>query len=240
VDWSKYIADPYERNARLYPALLTISPLVASAVGVFAEYLSILESTGLVVLGSASAFLLAQIARDFGKEGEKKLWQSWGGMPSMAIFRHRNKKLNPITKMRYHQRISQKLNTGAPTQDEEKTDPRAADTIYSAWSDYLRTNTRDDRFHLLHKENISYGYRRNVWGLRPVGITASIAGSIICALRLYFVFESTGEIDIFAGAAGTFSLIILMLWLFYFTKEWVRIPAESYAERLVESVETLL
>jgi hypothetical protein len=205
-----------------------------------AGYLSVLESIGLVAFGAASAFLSAQIARDFGKEGEKKLWQSWGGMPSMAIFRHRNKTLNPITKAKYHQRLAQKLNTGAPTSDDERDAPNAADRIYAAWSDYLRTNTRDDRFQLLHKENTSYGYRRNVWGLRAVGITTSLIGSIVCALRLYVGFESTGEIDILAGIAATFSLVLLILWLGYFTADWVRIVAESYAERLCEAIEILL
>lgn len=240
MDWSKYIADPYERTARLYPALLTISPLVALAIAVFTDYLSLLESTGLVVLGSASAFPLAQIARDLGKEGEKSLWQLWGGMPSMAIFRHRDKKLNSIIKLRYHQRLSQKLKTEAPTSDEERTDPHATDLIYAAWSDYLRSNTRDERFQLLHKENTNYGYRRNVWGLRSVGITASVIGSSICAIHLYYLFESTNEMDVLAGVAGTFCLVLLILWLFYFTADWVRIPAECYAERLCEAIEILL
>lgn len=86
MDWSKYITDPYERKARLFPALLTISPLIASATAVFAAYHSLLESTGFATIGSAGAFVLAQMGRDFGKRDEKKLWESWGGKPSMAIF----------------------------------------------------------------------------------------------------------------------------------------------------------
>lgn len=239
MDWSKYITDSYERKARLYPALLTISPLIASATAVFADYLSLLESTGLLAFGSASAFCLAQIARDFGKEGEGTLWQSWGGMPSMAIFRHRNERLNPLTKSRCHEWLSQRLKTGAPTPDEERADPCAADTIYATWSDYLRTNTRDERFPLLLKENINYGHRRNVYGLRSVGIVASIVSEIICMMNLYFTYQQTGQINLLAGITGTYCFVLLILWLFYFTGDWVRITAESYADRLVESVETL-
>lgn len=240
MEWSKLVTDTYERKARLYPVLLTFSPLVALAVAIFVDYLSLLESTGIVVLGSASVFFLAQIGRDYGKEGEKRLWQSWDGMPSMAIFRHRNVRLNPITKARYHQRLSQALRTRAPSPEEESADPIAADTIYATWSDYLRTNTRDGKFPLVLKENTNYGYRRNVWGLRPAGIASSIVGSTICALRLYFEFEQTNQIAVLAGIAGTYCFVLLVFWLFHFTANWVRIAADSYAERLVESVELLL
>ncbi len=58
--------------------------------------------------------------------------------------------------------------------------------------------------------------------------------------HLYIGFESTAEIDILAGIAGTFSLVLLILWLGYFTADWVRTPAESYAERLCEAIEILL
>jgi hypothetical protein len=67
-----------------------------------------------------------------------------------------------------------------------------------------------------------------------------LIGSIVCALRLYVGFESTGEIDILAGIAATFSLVLLILWLGYFTADWVRIVAESYAERLCDAIEILL
>lgn len=240
MDWSEYITDPYVRKARLYPSFLTISPVIASVVAVLADYLSILESIGLLVIGSGGAFFLAEIGRDYGKQSEKTLWQSWGGMPSMVIFRHRNERLNPLTKSRYHSRLALALNTGAPTPDEERADPCAADTTYAAWSDYLRANARGDRFELLLKENTSYGYRRNVWGFRSVGIVASMVGFIICVLRFYFFFKQTGELDVLAGIAGTYCFVLFILWVFHFTGDWVRIPAESYAERLAESVETLL
>ncbi len=239
MEWSKLITDPYERKARLYPALLLISPLVAAGIAVFSEDISTLRSLGFAALGPPSAYFLAQMARDFGKQGEKKLYSSWDGMPSVVIFRHRNGRLNDITKERYHQHLSQLVNTIAPTAADEKTDPVGADKIYTAWSDYLRTNTRDKAFDLLHKENISYGYRRNVWGLRPVGIAASALGGLICAIRLYLGYQSDSQLDMACTISGTYSLVLLIFWMFYFTGEWVRVPAEAYAQRLAESLEVL-
>ena len=239
MEWSNLITDPYERKARLYPALLLISPMVASGMTVFSDNIVTLQSLGFAALGPPSAFFLAQIARDFGKQCEKKLYSSWGGMPSVTILRHRNEQLTAITKDRYHRTLSRLLNTIAPTLEDERTDPDGADKIYLAWSDYLRTNTRDKKFDLLHKENISYGYRRNVCGLRLVGIVASVAGSFISAIRLYQVYTSDDQLDMASTVTGTYSFVLLIFWLFYFTGEWVRVPAECYAQRLVESLDVL-
>ena len=41
-----------------------------------------------------------------------------------------------------------------------------------------------------------------------------------------------------AGAGGL-ALVFLVLWIFRFTAEWVRIPADAYGERLAESVDTV-
>lgn len=121
----------------------------------------------------------------------------------------------------------------------EKKDPCAADIIYDSWSDYLRTNTRDDRFQLIREENTNYGYRRNVWGFRPVGIVASMIGCIICSLRLYLIYEQNDQLDLLGGIAGTYCLVLLILWVCHFTGDWVRLAAESYADRLVEAIEIL-
>ncbi len=35
------------------------------------------------------------------------------------------------------------------------------------------------------------------------------------------------------------SQLFLSLWLFRFSPDWVRVPANAYAERLAESLETM-
>src|SRR4051812_3439783 len=41
-----------------------------------------------------------------------------------------------------------------------------------------------------------------------------------------------------AGAA-VLAVVVLSLWLFRFTPEWVRVPAEAYAARLVKTVDLM-
>lgn len=94
---------------------------------------------------------------------------------SVSIFRHANMRMDSITKVRCHTKMSSLVReASAPTAEEEISDPVAADRVYTAWSTYIRVRTRDTRkYALLFQENINYGYRRNVWGLRPTGIVVT-------------------------------------------------------------------
>jgi len=235
------ITDGYERKARLYPALLLIAPVVGTAVAMLTAKLTGLQSLAAGVVGCGGAFLLTQLARDAGKKHEASLFAKWGGLPSITIFRHRDPRLDSITKARYHKKLAGLVKEAkAPTTEQEQADATAADAVYAAWSNYLRVNTRDTKkFALLFQENVAYGYRRNVWGLRALGTIASILSLVACGSRLYVAHSSTGNIDEALGGGAAFAAIMLLLWLFRFNGDWVRVPADAYAERLAESVETL-
>jgi hypothetical protein len=234
------ITDSYERKARLYPALLVVIPVVVTGIAVVAKKLSSLESVGAAIVGCGGAFLLSQLARDAGKKGEKALFAKWGGLPSVAIFRHSDSRLDSITKARYHKKLSALVRGAkAPSVEEERADPAAADQVYTAWSTYLRVNARDTKkYFLLFQENVNYGYRRNVWGLRPIGIIATTLCCTIAAAWSYDLYRGTGKIRGEIIATLALALFFLLLWIFRFSSAWVRIPADAYAERLAETVET--
>lgn len=235
------ISERYDREARLYPALLLVAPGVITGVALLSVKLTGLQSLGATLVGFGGAFLLTQLARDAGKTREPSLFKRWGGMPSIAIFRHRHSRLDSITKARYHKQLSTLVKGAkAPTVAEEEADPAAADAVYTAWSHFLRTNVRDNpkRAPLLLKENINYGYRRNVWGLRLIGICLSVVCALTAGVRLWFIHKATGQIDEAVAGALLVAALFLVLWLFCFTANWVRVPAEAYAERLAESLES--
>ena len=236
-----FIADAYERKARLYPALLLVAPVVATAVAIISAKLSGFQSLGTSIVGCGGAFLLTQLARDAGKKGEPVLLQEWGGLPSVAILRHRDMRIDSITKARYHKKLSTLVKgANAPNAEQEQADPTAADTVYTAWSTYVRVNTRDTKkYPLLFQENVSYGYRRNVWGLRLIGIVTTTICFVIAVARIYQLHKSAANIPDELLAALTFTFIVFLLWVFRFTPDWVRIPADAYAARLAEAVDTL-
>jgi hypothetical protein len=241
MDFSSIITSKYERNARLYPALLLISPIIVVVGTSLSRSSGVIETIMPIIIGCGGAFLLVQLARDAGKKKEKELFNSMGGMPSVTIFRHRDNQLDAITKIRYHNKLAALLKDAkAPSMEEEENDPIAADAIYSAWSSFLRANTRDTKtFDLLFQENINYGYRRNVWGLRPIGISLTIAAIFGATVRIYTSYQVSTSFELPVFVAAGYCLFILALWVFRFNNKWVTIPAREYAKRLAESVEIL-
>jgi hypothetical protein len=239
VTFSNLLSDTYDRKARLFPALLVLMPVVACVVALTPATLSGLES-GAGALGCCGgAFLLAQLARDAGKRREQALFAAWGGMPSVAILRHVDTRLDRITKARYHRRLSALVRgTKAPTPRAEADDPAGADQTYAAWSAFLRVNTRDKKkYALLFQENVSYGYRRNAWGLRPLGIVASLISALAALTVVCLRYRRSGIVAEGMAAAATLSVVFLLLWVFRFTSDWVHVPAQAYAERLMETIE---
>lgn len=159
------IIDGYERKARLYPALLLLMPIAMIAVAATLTKLSVLEGLGGAAVGCGGALFLSQFARDAGKKGEKALFEKWGGLPSVAVFRHRDIRLDPITKARYHKMLADLVKGAeAPSANDEQADPVAADGVYSAWSilrdpdRHLGSCSIDSEWH------ISY---HPTWRLRP-------------------------------------------------------------------------
>ena len=235
------VTDPYERKARLYPALLVLSPAAAVAIAVFPSSLSGLRSLATTVAMCGGLFLLAQLARSSGKRAEKALFASWGGKPSVTIFQHRDPRLSSVTKARYHKALATiGKGTKAPTAADEERDPSAADDTYLAWSDFLRVNARDNpkKYPLVFHENVGYGYCRNVWGMRPLGIVSTGLLAALTGGYCLHKWRASGAVPEPLLGAAAFCVVLFLLWAFRFTSAWVRVPADAYAERLAETVES--
>jgi hypothetical protein len=125
-------------------------------------------------------FFLAILARNLGKQLEPGLWESWGGSPTIQLLRHAGTG-NPILRERWHRFLSRLLGKPLPTPQEEQVDSKGADDIYNAGIKLLINKTRDvKKFHLLYKENIQYGYCRNLFAMRTMGLILSGLGSGAC------------------------------------------------------------
>jgi hypothetical protein len=235
----KVVPDRYTCNARLYPSLLVIAPAVIAIVGIAKPKLSWLHSFWIGLGTAGGLYWLSQLARDPGKALEARLWQAWGGAPSIAILRHRDSRIDPITKSRYHARLVELVtNTNAPTPESESTDLVAADVCYSAWSTFLRTATRDQkRFHLVFDELVSYGYRRNLLGLRPYGLASSVISCIGCGVFIGLAINRTHDVFAALWLALSMDILLLLFWFFRVSPGWVHTAAEHYAARLTEAVD---
>jgi hypothetical protein len=235
--------DNYTLKARFYPVIILFLPIVITGIFYSFEFKSLNQLLTSAAIVGALTYLFSQLGRDQGKKKEPALWKTWGGSPSVQILRLRDQHLNKHTKQRYHQKLQSLFPVDEiPNIDMETNDSIGADEVYKAWSQYLISQTRDGKkFSLLLKDNISYGFRRNLWGLKLHGII--LTSSLIIGNYLFEVIKnkSWNPFD-FTNVFqySSFVLVaILLFWLFVVTKQWIKIVAFSYAERLLESVENI-
>ncbi len=235
--------DIYNLKARIYPVIILFFPIII--IGVifsieFESYLSLLSSFG--IMGTL-IYLFSQLGRDQGKLKEPLLWESWGGCPSIQILRITNPNIDSLTKNRYHSKLLLLCPVGhIPDEQLELTQPKLTDNIYQSWTKFLISQTRDIKtYPLLFKENVSYGFRRNLWGLKPFAL-----GLIIFFLvsgYLYFTFKYHNFNPIYLPERfillALSLILILVFWVVVVKKNWIKIPSFAYAERLVEATETL-
>ena len=237
--------DPYDRKARVAPALLCGLPLFVSFVLLVPEVGTMWAAVGGLVLYCGGATMLAQVGRDRGKILEPSLYESWGGMPSVAMLRHRDSRLNASTKNRYRAFLQQavpELRLASP--EEERRFPEAAEDGYEGANSWLLAQTRDrGRFGLLFRENINYGFRRNVWALKPwaFGLEAIVVVVLLVALnsRMGEFPTTIRSIGVEWWASLALAVLHGVFFAFKIRKEWVRLAAEAYARQLLASCDIL-
>lgn len=233
-----YPFDHYTWRARLQPALITLLPIAFAAfawAGMEEPWLSALWT----VAGTGGfTYLLSMVARNRGKQIEPRLWQKWQGCPTTQFLRHSGP-ANRTMRASWHSRLEELRGRSLPTADEESHDPRSADVEYEASTRFLIARTRDvKKYRLLYNENVFYGFCRNLYAMKAFGIFIAAIGATLCFLaalwRIGQELPSGLQWSLFAGC-----LFLLWCWIFRINANWVRIPAFAYAERLMESIESI-
>jgi hypothetical protein len=193
-------------------------------------------ATGLVL------FALADLARRKGKRIEPRLYEKWGGKPTTIMLRHRDTALDAGTKGQYHQFLAGKVGAHCPTAADEQTRLADSDAFYERCGSWLRENTRDTKkFKLLFDENVTYGFRRNLFALRYPALLIDAAILVGCGIA--FWQRGAFGIDDPMGAKLTFIggfAIFHAAYIFYSaTEQGVREAAQQYARQLLLCCETL-
>ena len=145
-------ADLYTFRARIQPALAVALPLGFLMFALLpGHHFFVTAFFGLLGAAGGTA-VLAQVGRDRGSRKQDELWESWGGAPTTRLLRHRH----------------------------IPGDPESADARYREVTLALQGATRDrSRFELVFAENVNYGFRRNMWGLKPWGLPMALALALV-------------------------------------------------------------
>lgn len=231
--------DQYTFKARLLPTYLVILPLVIMFFAIFPQSQNLLSILGGVFVSFGLTALLAQAGRDAGKRSEPGLFAQWGGIPTDLMLSHVHSGLEKMSLARYHKKLESLIaGIKIPTAHEENFNPESAMQTYSSCVKYLRENTRNkNKFGLVFSENVNYGFRRNLWGMKPAGIFTSIIGLLGCAIVFAVGIVANNNFLPTPLIGGLVCSMMLTFWIFRISPEWVKIAADAYAERLICSLD---
>jgi len=233
------VKDSYNRRARLQPAFIVVLPVGLAILAWSPDGVKRWTVLWTLFVWAGGTALLAQLARDLGKRKEPSLFESWGGKPSTRILRFAACE-NPVLVTRRHESLQKALpDLRVPTQAEEFSDPKHSDDIYDACVRWLLEKTRDKKkFSLVFEENCNYGFRRNLWGMRAWAILVSAISLLFGIAGLAFHPKSTAVPFVSYGAIGCIACL-LFFWLFVCGADWVKLPADAFAERLLACAEVI-
>jgi len=236
----KKFTDPYERKARLYPALLALLP-VFILIALYTDWFAFeIENALYVAIAAAGLFWLSGKTRDLGKAVEQRLVTEWEEMPSVTLLRHRDSHLDRYTTQRYHKAASVLVDIPLPDPTEEENDPDDADERYRAVTSALLSRTRDTgKYPLLFKENINYGFWRNLRGVKLIASGLALALTLI---GLWLDRELVSNLQPPEGtelAIAISGAMIFLAWVTTVTDDAVRRAAQNYAQRLLEALDEI-
>jgi len=180
------IFDAYSLRARLFPAIIAAAPAFAALALLISwksfEISNAIASFAVLVL----LFAIADFARSRGRALERTLYTEQGGMPSITMFRRNDPTIDNGIKERYRSFLGNQLSVEVPSPEAELASPATADSFYEQCGVWLRHNTRDTKkFPLLFNENLTYGFRRNLLGVKWVALGINLVVITICLLLLH-------------------------------------------------------
>lgn len=232
--------DTYSRQARLRPALFALFPIFLSiAIWVPALYNLVAGLLSLSIACGATVYL-AHLSRAFGRKIEPTLFALWGGKPTTQWLAHSDRNLDSQTKARYHAFFEANIESWkAPSPTDEREDSMAAELAYESAVRWLREVTRDRaQFELIFNENVSYGFRRNLYGLKSLALTIGSVCLLGNGVAIFYVLF-TGTLEPRGIASLLFNLVVILAWVLTVRESRVKDAADSYARALLAACDQL-
>lgn len=226
--------DAYEYKARLAPITVVSAPFLAlgtALLGAGAWRFALAIFVGV----SGLHLLFMQFVRDRGYARQPQLFARWGGSPTVKLLRW-SETTNPLLVKQRHRELTRVTGIPLPAATEEAADPTSADNKYEAAVAVLRDRTRTEGFDLVSRQNANYGYRRNLFGCRLIGVSVAV-GTVITGVCLTFLpqGETAAYGDAWLITASLFASGWIIMWVFAITEDFVRRAADQYANALIEA-----
>ena len=228
--------DAYSFLARILPGYITATPILLLVL--LAPYGVSLSFASAAFLFPIIYFISHQIGGECGKRKEVAMWEKWDGPPTTRFLRHSNEEFDSDIRGMVHARL-RKIGLYVPSAEEEEADSNGADSAYGRCTYMLRALTRQaDQFPLVFRSLASYGFYRNLFGLRLLGIASALVSVAVCiAYGVVQPLSTEGVISL--SVVGAADIVLLGIWVFRLGERTVKRAAEEYARFLLEAALTL-
>ena len=240
--------DQYSLSARVRPALFIVLPIILTAYILFEPLRTLLGSLLGILLTCGVVNFFANQMPSQGNVLQDKLFKKWGGAPTTLILRHSDNELDKYTKQRYREKlVSLVSNFKNVSERAERANPTDADQYYISAINYLREKTRDsEKYPLILKENMNYGFSRNLLAFKSTAITIILISLAISLLIIVVTFKDK-YVDINSLSLLSpqyyvlviLHIIFLLFWCLMINETWVKVRAYAYAKRLLSSCEDI-
>lgn len=230
--------DEYERQARLAPGVLALLPVAVVVVIYGVSFSPLVTSLGSLLFLAGGPLLLAETVRHQGRKIQEDIWQSWGGSSTTRKLRLCESSQNTVRREAWRTAISSVTKIELQSLRSEKANPERADETIELAVSKLRDRTRDSvKFPRVKKENRSYGFQRNIYGIRWFGRLVSVGALLLVLTYLLWVYQGVGwSILGFSNFAAFASLVMfLFFWLLVPSLGRVKSAADAYADELLNA-----
>lgn len=225
----------YERATQLGPAMTVLAPVTILTLALIrtgsAE--DLIRSGAGIAVAAGLHLIVMRTVRDRGAVVQQRLWRDWGGSPTVQRLRWSGQPA--IAVERLHRRVSSMTSVALPGAEEEAADPADADDVYEDAVARMREMTRDHaRFPRVYSELVQYGTARNLYGMRPAGLSIAVAVLVSVAVLAALTVLQILTVSWWSlGIAGAGALILSAMWLLRITSAYVRPAADRYADALL-------
>src|SRR5436309_2527724 len=117
--------DEYERRARLVPGLLAVLPIGLAILALGLRRLPIFSTLLSAATAVGGPVVLASFVRQRGQRLQERLFQEWGGSPTIDRLRLLDHPPTDARRSRRRQKLEDVTNTPLPSVDEERANPGA-------------------------------------------------------------------------------------------------------------------
>ena len=225
--------DRYDRNARLTPALILLLPAFLFVFVWFPEVWTQFGAIAAFVVACGVLYALTRYVRNLGHAVETKLGVRIGRPHTAALLSLADDRLPPSMKAKCRSYIEIHSGLTLPSKEQEESDPKSAADERLVAIKWLLEHTRSTAGPtLLLDENISYGFARNLLGLKPYGLALS---GIVCLASAWLLLGTpTGSTTfIFGSVLCVASFLALLFWILLVTEKSVEKASQVYAEKIL-------